>query len=236
MVWGLAFVWLQVIMSVGTAQAAIVHYTLDNVILADGEPITGTFDWTFSVGDFEGGRGVFTALEIPWRPNNSAPPLEQPGMVLTIEDKQIEISLDGNFHDFGLDISLKFLQPLSPTQSTLIDLAASFFECCGNGFKDQPFISGSISPIPELVRIVDKPGYYSTLQAAFDAAFDGDIILSQGITFNGNLYIDDDLSNKSVSFIGGYNNDFTEITGITSLTGNMIVSYGVVTIENFIIE
>jgi len=124
-----------------------VNYTLDNVILADGEPITGTFDWTFSIGDFEGGRGVFTALEIPWRPNNSVPPLEQAGMVLTIEEKQIEISLDGNFHDYGLDISLKFLHPLSPTQSTLIDLAVSFFECCGNGFKDQAFSSGSISPI-----------------------------------------------------------------------------------------
>ena len=77
-----------------------------------------------------------------------SPPLEQEGMVLTIENKQIEISLDGNFHDYGLDISLKFVQALSPTHSSSIDLGTSFFECCGNGFKDQPFSSGSISPVP----------------------------------------------------------------------------------------
>ena len=106
----------------GNANAATVIYTLDNVILADGEQITGTFSWTYDIGDFEGGNGVFTALEIPWRPDATVPPLEQEGMVLTIENKQIEISLDGNFHDYGLDISLKFVQPLSPTQSSLIDL------------------------------------------------------------------------------------------------------------------
>jgi hypothetical protein len=139
------FSWLVVVMSAGSAQAATVSYTLDNLFLVDGTQMTGAFDWIYNVGDFEGGEGVFTALEIPWRPNGTDPPLEQAGMVLTIENNQIEISLDGNFHDYGLDISLKFVQPLSPTQSSLIDLNTSFFECCGNGFKDQPFSSGSIS-------------------------------------------------------------------------------------------
>ena len=130
--------------------AATVIYTLDDVILADGEQITGTFYWTYSVDDFEGGDGVFTELEIPWQPGGTEPPLEQEGMVLTIENNQIEISLDGNFHDYGLDISLKFEQPLSPTQSSAIDPNTSFFECCGNGFKDQPFQKGgSVSPIPQ---------------------------------------------------------------------------------------
>ena len=142
------FSWLAVIMSVGSAQAATVSYILDDVFLVDGTQMTGAFDWTYTIGDFEGGNGVFTALEIPWLPNGSAPPLEQDGMILTIEYKQIEISLDGNFHDYGLDISLKFEQPLSLTQSSLINLNTSFFECCGNGFKDQPFSSGSISPVP----------------------------------------------------------------------------------------
>jgi hypothetical protein len=137
------------IMATVNIHAAIVIYTLENVILADGEQITGMFDWTYSVDDFEGGDGVFTALEIPWLPGGTAPPLEQEGMVLTIENNQIEISLDGNFHDYGLDISLKFVQSLSPTQSSLIDLSTSFYECCGNGFKDQLFQSGSISPIPQ---------------------------------------------------------------------------------------
>jgi hypothetical protein len=134
-------------MPVAIAQVEAVRYSLDEVFLADGSQMTGAFNWTYTVGDFEGGNGEFTELEIPWRPNGSAPPLEDPGMALTIEDKQIEISLDGNFHDYGLDITLKFEQPLSPTQPSLINLNASFFECCGNGFKDQPFISGSVSPV-----------------------------------------------------------------------------------------
>ena len=144
----LLFSWLAAIMSVGSVQASVVSYTLDDIFLEDGTQITGAFDWTYKIGDFEGGSGVFTALEIPWQPNGATPPLEQEGMVLTIENKQIEISLDGNFHDYGLDISLKFVQALSPTQSSLINLNTSFFECCGNGFKDQPFIKGSISPVP----------------------------------------------------------------------------------------
>jgi len=48
---------------------------------------------------------------------------------------------------------MKFVQPLSPTQSSLIDLNTSFYECCGNGFNDHNFISGSISPVVSTVPI-----------------------------------------------------------------------------------
>ena len=130
------------------AHAATVSYTLENVFLFDGAPMTGAFDWTYTPGDFEGGSGVFTALDIPYLPFGSGPPLEEEGMIINIENNQIEITLDGNFHDYGLNISLKYLTPLSATQSSVIDLATSFYECCGNGFKDQPFISGTISPVP----------------------------------------------------------------------------------------
>jgi hypothetical protein len=147
------FSWLVAVMSVGSAQAAIVSYTLDDVFLVDEKQMTGAFDWTFDIGDFEGGSGEFTALEIPWRPGGTLPPLEEPGMVITIENNQIEISLDRNVHDYGLDISLKFVQPLSPTQPSLINLTTSFYECCGNGFKDQAFTSGSISPVVSSVPI-----------------------------------------------------------------------------------
>ncbi|QEG38008.1 hypothetical protein Pr1d_53560 [Bythopirellula goksoeyrii] len=124
----------------------VINYTLDNVRLADSTHRPGSFSWTFSIGDFEGGVGAFTALGIPWRPGGTLPTLEDPGMVLTIENNQIEISVDGNFHDYGLDSSLKFVQPISSMQSSLIDLSRSLFECCGNGFKDQPFQSGRIIP------------------------------------------------------------------------------------------
>jgi hypothetical protein len=47
-----------------------------------------------------------------------------------------------------LDIIMKFVDPLSPTQPSLIDLGTSFYECCGNGFQDHFFSSGSIKPVP----------------------------------------------------------------------------------------
>ena len=147
-----------VIMAAPRAQADQINYTLDNVRLVDNTKMLGAFSWTFDVDDFEGGEGVFTTLEIPWRPSGTAPPLEEPGMVLTIESNQIEISLDGNFHDWGLDISLKFVQPLSPTQSSLIDPNTSSFDCCGNGFKKQDFKSGRIIPSTFLVGDFDIDG------------------------------------------------------------------------------
>jgi hypothetical protein len=130
-------------------RATTVSYTLDDITLEDGRQMTGAFDWAYTIGDFEGGSGVFTALDIPFQLS----PLANTGMVLTIENKQIEISLDVNLHDTGLDIILKFVQPLSLTQSSLIDLNKSFFECCGNGFKSQDFIRGSISPAVSSVPV-----------------------------------------------------------------------------------
>jgi hypothetical protein len=143
-------------LTVSSVNAATVSYIFDNVFLDNNTQLTGAFDWDYTIGDFEGGTGTFTALEIPVQPNGSAPPLEDPNMVLTIENNQIEISLDGNFHDYGLDIIMKFVQPLSPTQSSLIGLEdpnESFYECCGNGFQDHYFSSGSITPVASSVPV-----------------------------------------------------------------------------------
>ena len=42
---------------------------------------------------------------------------------------------------------MKFVAPFGPTQSASLDLGQSFFECCGNGFHDQPFLSGAVAPL-----------------------------------------------------------------------------------------
>ena len=65
---------LAAIMSVGIAQATTVSYILDDIFLNDGTQMTGAFDWTYDIEDFEGGSGVFTALEIPYLPGGSVPP------------------------------------------------------------------------------------------------------------------------------------------------------------------
>jgi len=143
------------------AHATTMNYTLDNVILVDGEPITGTFDWTYNVGDFEDGTGVFTALDIPYTQYSFA----DGNLNIEIQSDAIEISGNGNYHDKGLDITLRLSQPLSSTQSAPIQTNPtqtnpnpSFFECCGNGSKDQPFQSGRIIPSTFLVGDFDADG------------------------------------------------------------------------------
>jgi hypothetical protein len=144
-------------MTAFNAHATTVNYALDNVILAGGEPITGTFDWTFSVDDFEGGSGTFTVLDIP---HTTFYTFDIGNLNIDIQTSAIEVSGDGSFHDAGLDISMKFLQPFTATQSAPIDTDPnqSFFECCGNGFEDQPFQSGRIIPSTFLVGDFDADG------------------------------------------------------------------------------
>jgi hypothetical protein len=62
-------------MTVFNAHAATVSYTLDNVIMHNDYyghrgpndlQITGTFVWTYDIGDFENGAEEFSELFIPW--------------------------------------------------------------------------------------------------------------------------------------------------------------------------
>lgn len=56
-----------------------------------------------------------------------------------------------------------------------------------------------------------------------------------GCFLSEDLFIDD-ITTKSVTIEGGYGNNFTDINGMTSLNGNMIISNGTITIENFDIQ
>lgn len=88
---------------------------------------------------------------------------------------------------------------------------------------------------PELIRILGKPGYYLSFQAAYDAAVDGDIIQSQDIISTEDLFIDE-ISNKTVSIEGGYNSDFSSIIGKATINGNMTISNGTLLIEKGVLE
>ncbi len=86
------------------------------------------------------------------------------------------------------------------------------------------------------VRNARTFAYYSTLQVAYDdpETLDGDTIQSQAVTLieNPNFYL-----TKSVTIRGGYDCDYNEPPiGKTILNGNMTISDGAVTIENFILE
>jgi hypothetical protein len=124
-----------------SAYAATVNYTLENVILSDNTQMTGTFLWTYSTGDFENGTGQFTLLDIPHTAHDHS------DLDAAIDVNQsIEITLPGNVHDDGVDITLVLSVPLTPSTSSLINLVESKYEIGGNGFHDGLFLSGRISP------------------------------------------------------------------------------------------
>ena len=85
------------------------------------------------------------------------------------------------------------------------------------------------------VRIAGaSPTYYSTLQAAYDAAVNGNTIESQAIRFIGNLSAN---RNISITLEGGYDCIYTgNNLSETLLKGMITTGSGTVTIENFILE
>jgi hypothetical protein len=130
------------------AQTATVTYVLDDVWLLPDishpwEPsrqMTGTFEWTYDIGDFENGSGQFTDLYIPWYGTNIAE------LKITVELNSIEFSLLGNYHDRGLDMTLFFLTPLSLGNPSVIDTARSIFDIQqGVSYKGH-VVSGSVVP------------------------------------------------------------------------------------------
>ncbi|MBI5057472.1 MAG: hypothetical protein HZB61_12740, partial [Nitrospirae bacterium] len=67
--------------------------------------------------------------------------------------------------------------------------------------------------------------YFSTMQGAYDWAEDGDEVQCQYEIIYGDVYIDD-LSNKTVTFKGGYDCTYSTTTGVTTIYGNMHISKG----------
>jgi len=151
-----------------SAHAASVNYTLDNIFLDIGptsgeriQQLTGNFTWTFNEGDFEGGTGVFNDIFIPRQTGFFFGPVVLADLNISIDvTKSIEItlaspvSIDGD----GLDISLAFLQPLTETQGSPLDLdvLSSFYSSGGSGTK-LPFFSGSVVLDPVVPSTVPLP-------------------------------------------------------------------------------
>ncbi len=81
------------------------------------------------------------------------------------------------------------------------------------------------------IRIGDV--YYQTIQAAYNAAADGDTIEIQLRSISEGLNFDRDIS---VSLWGGNSCNYTEVTGFTTLNGSMTIGRGSVITENIILE
>ncbi|MGB7326139.1 MAG: hypothetical protein WBD31_14800 [Rubripirellula sp.] len=103
--------------SLQVANADVVTFGLESVYTNRGGNMTGQFTWTYVPGDFEDGHGEFISLDVP----HTLHGLED--LIITIETNQIEFSLDGSFHDDGVDITLSLVEPFSPTAPVALDLA-----------------------------------------------------------------------------------------------------------------
>jgi hypothetical protein len=74
---------------------------------------------------------------------------------------------------------------------------------------------------------------YSSLPTAYSEAASGDLFEIKGITFTGDLDLNQLLS---VIFAGGYDSGFTGQTGWTTIDGSLIISNGTVEVEYVIIQ
>jgi hypothetical protein len=128
-------------MFISPATAAVVHYTLDNIIQDDNQQLTGSFKWTYLEGDFENGTGLFTDLYIPGYGTDID------ALTINFDIKNsIEFSLTVNQHNNGVNVSLFLMQPLTATTSALINTTRSSYEIENTGSRGV-FSSGSISPV-----------------------------------------------------------------------------------------
>jgi len=74
---------------------------------------------------------------------------------------------------------------------------------------------------------------YSSLQDAYFGAYNFETLQCENKTINEDIII-----NRNISLLieGGYNRDFTSIFGITEITGNVTITDGTVTLNDFIIR
>lgn len=83
------------------------------------------------------------------------------------------------------------------------------------------------------VRIAGTtPVYYSTLQAAYDAAIDGDVIQARAVIFANDFNAN---RNIGVTLEGGYECDYSSVIGNTLFNGVMTISNGAVIIGDYLL-
>jgi hypothetical protein len=116
--------------------------------------------------------------------------------------------------------------------------AMSYMNTDGSNFKIYLTSGGGhytgIDVTPSQVTIEGAfPKYYTTLQDAYDNAVDGAVMKSLAMDFNEDLFID---LNKSVTFEGGYDDNYSSNNGVTRLIGGMVISNGTLIIGHFDLE
>jgi hypothetical protein len=85
----------------------------------------------------------------------------------------------------------------------------------------------------KMVIIDGSPtGGYATLQGAYDAAANNDLLMVRAATLPEDVLLDDD---KSIRIYGGYNSDFSYPAGVTEIDGSLTIARGALTVEDLVI-
>ena len=80
---------------------------------------------------------------------------------------------------------------------------------------------------------IGSTGTYTSMQDAYNDASSGNTIQGRDVTINENINLNRPVT---VTIQGGYNCDHTAVTGKTTITGNMTISDGTVTMENIQVQ
>jgi hypothetical protein len=124
---------------------------LDPDITRPGTPpqqLTGTFEWTYTVGDFENGSGQFLDVYVPWFGS------DMQNLVFTIDLDSIEITMNGSYHGLGVDVTVKTLTDLDPNVPAVVDTANSSFHIEAGDYRGH-MISGSVEAVvPDFDMVV----------------------------------------------------------------------------------
>lgn len=129
--------------SKASAQTETIVYNLEDVWFSGGQEMTGTFEWTYQVGDFENGVGTFTSIYIPWYGTYLG------DLAWTIEIDQIEVTMAQSWHGLGVDVMLRLSNDLSLTQPAMVNTATSSYHI-ESGSHTGTMLSGAVVPEPGL--------------------------------------------------------------------------------------
>ncbi len=94
------------------------------------------------------------------------------------------------------------------------------------------YMTPTASPVIRVENSITV-GTYSTIQSAFNATVNDDIIEMHAMTFNESPNFH---SNFSVLLKGGYDSSFSSQVGVTTIHGTLTVGAGTITVENLIVQ
>jgi len=141
--------------------------------------------------------------------------------------------------DCGVDCSEPYVEGTVVTLTAVPDVNSVFIGWSGGGCSGTGNCvvtmnaNTTVTATFELKPVRIGSTYYTSLQAAYNAAINGQTIQSHGILFIENVTTGS--SDKYVIFQGGYNSDYTAVTGIpTRMRGQFYSNdFGVVKLRNF---